>query len=197
MINLLNPEQFAELQAARLNFKLRRYIIMAVFAALGVVAIYGGGYWFASNEHQLASNQHESALAELKNYEDVKKRMTEYRANLAIADKILGTQLVYSDFLVKTAQAMPENTILASLALSTKATVAAAQKGLMTLEARTKSYDDALRLKESLEASPMFSDVRLKQTSTPEKLPDGGIERTYPFQASYTLKLDPPAGVKP
>lgn len=191
MINLLNPEHFAELRASRLNFRLRRYIILAVVATIGIVAIYSGGYWSANNEYALAKKQNEAALAELKSHEGLKKRLAEYRANLVIADKILNTQVVYSEFLVYTAQAMPPNTILASVSLSTKALdVAGPQKGIMSLEARTKSYDDALRLKESLEASPLFSDVRLKQASTPDKLPIAGIERDYPYQGSYTVHLD-------
>lgn len=191
MINLLNPEHFAELKAARLNFRLRRYIVLAVVATVGIVAIYGGGYWSASNEYVLAEKQNVAAQAELKSHEALKNRLAEYRANLVIADKILDTQLVYSDFLVYTAQAMPPNTILASVGLSTKSLVATGpEKGVMPLEARTKSYDDALRLKESLEASPLFSDVRLKQTSTLDKIPPTGIEHDYPYLGSYTVRLD-------
>lgn len=196
MINLLNPEQVAELRSARLNFRLRRYIYLAVFAAIGVVAIYGLGYWIADKEHSQARSQNEIAKSELKNYEGVKSRIADYRANLVIADKILGTQIVYSDFLVNTAQAMPQDTILANLSLDSKAQANPATKGLMTIEARTKSYDDALRLKESLEASPLFSDVRLQQVSTPETPAVQGVAKDYPFHATYSVKLEKNSGAK-
>ncbi len=200
MINLLNPEHSAELKAARLNFRLRRYMALAIVATAGIVAIYGAGYWSASSEYNLAKKQNEAAQSELKTHESLKKRMSEYRANLAIADKILDTQLEYSDFLVYTAQAMPSNTILASVGLSTKElSMPGTQRGILSLDARTKSYNDAIDLKTSLEASSLFSEVSFRDTSTTltETSTTNWIDREYPYRGSYTVRLDLEAKVNP
>jgi hypothetical protein len=86
---------------------------------------------------------------------------------------------------------MPQNTVLANLTLATTTTVSANSKpGALQLAARTKSYDDALRLKESLESSPLYSDVHLLQVAKPEKPADRGLEALYPFQATYNVILD-------
>lgn len=195
MINLLSPKQVLDLRAARINYRLRKYIVLTFFAVIGVGAIYAVGYWYADQEYSGAQKQQELAQTELKNYEPVKKRMAEYRTNLVIASKILDSQIIYSKFLVDTAQAMPSNVILGDLSFSTKPQAIGTQKDQMIIEAHTKSYSDALSLKEGLEASPIFSDVRLSQVSAPEKIPDKGIEHIYPYQASYTVKYIPSKGL--
>ncbi|MGE5312970.1 MAG: hypothetical protein ACM3MA_03145 [Acidobacteriota bacterium] len=191
MINLLNPSVVSDLKSARLNVRLRRAVLVCSLIALGVAGIYGGGFWFARQEYLDAEDRNNKAQAELRDYADVKKTAATYRANLIIAEKILTKEVTFSKLLTDTGAIMPQNTVLANLTLATTTTVSANSKpGALQLAARTKSYDDALRLKESLESSPLYSDVHLLQVAKPEKPADRGLEALYPFQATYNVILD-------
>lgn len=191
MINLLNPATIKELRWARLNVRLRQYALLMIGVGLGVLVVYGAGFWFAHQEYVTATAQHDKALAGLKDYSAVKKQIADYRSNLTIADKILDNGIVFSTFLTDTGSIMPANTILSNLSLTTASTNSSGQKpGAAQLQAWAKSYDDTLRLKESLEKSPLFSDVHLTTASAPEKPVTTGIRANYPIEATYNLVID-------
>ena len=190
MINLLNPEDIKQIRAARLNMQLRGFVMLTAVIALGVASIYGVGFWFASQERAVANEQHTAAQTKLKDYEVVKDEAANYRKNLAVAQAILAKEIIFSEFLTNTASILPPNTILSELNLSTKVASGAKKLGSMSLQARAKSYNDVLRLKDSLEASPLFSDVRIAQANVLEKPATSGIEVSYPYEATYDVIVE-------
>ncbi len=188
MINLLNPDSLKEIRAARLNIRLRRFAVLTLLIAVGIGGIYGVGFWLANHEKAVAQEQHDAALVKLQQYANVKTDAEAYRQNLATASKILSGEIVFSNFLIDTAQLLPPNTILSSLHLSTTAN--SSKPGELSLEARGKSYADILALKGRLQSdASIFTDVRITSTGKIDESTASTIEEKYPFWATFTVIL--------
>ena len=197
MINLLSSETKAQLQAARRNVVLRRLLFFVSSIVLAIGAIYAYGFFTAEKEYALASENNSIALSHLKQYEKVKHEAAQYRSDLQIAKTILGSEFMFSEFLIDAAGILPPNTILDNLTMTTKQTVSATVKpGTLQLKARSKGYDDALKLKDALEASELFSDVKLLNIKRPEKT-EGlkGIQATYPYEITLEVVVTTLGGV--
>jgi hypothetical protein len=189
MINLLSRETKTELLAARRNVVLRRHLFLIGIVLLAVGAVYGYGFWRAAEERRIATESNETALRNLESYADTKKIAEQYRSDLTTAKQILGSEFMFSEFLIDTAGILPPNTILGNLTMTTKQAASATRKaGAMSLQARAKSYDDALKLKEALESSELFTDVKITSISRPDKL-EGlkGINASYPYEISLDV----------
>lgn len=198
MINLLNPQDLEQLRAARVNVRLRKYAL-ATLLAIGVVAgIYAVGLKIADDQYAQAQTDNSSAEQQLAGFDTVKKEATTYQSNLIIAKKILGGEIVFSDFMTDVAKTLPPNTILSSLSLTTKSVQSAQKKaGSTQLNARAKSYNDILALKTKLEDSTLFSDVRIAQTTIPDSLVGKtGVELTYPYEVTFDLVINQLGGIK-
>jgi len=198
MINLLNPKDLEQLRAARVNVRLRKYAL-ATLLTIGVVGgIYLVGLKIADDQYAEAQADNSSAEQQLAGFDAVKKEATAYQSNLTIAKKILGGEIVFSNFMTDVAKTLPPNTILSSLTLTTKSTQSAQKKaGSTQLNARAKSYNDILALKTKLEDSTLFSDVRITQTTIPDSLVGKtGIELTYPYEVTFDLVINQLGGIK-
>lgn len=197
MINLLSSETKTQLQAARRNVVLRRLFFFVSTVLLGIGAIYGYGFWTVEKERTLATDNNNVALSHLKQYDAVKQQAAQYRSDLKIAKTILGSEFMFSEFLIETAKTLPPNTILDNLTMTTKQTATAARKaGTISLRARAKSYDDSLKLKDALENSELFTDVKLLNIKRPEKMSDlKGIQATYPFEITLEVVVTTLKGV--
>lgn len=189
MINLLSSETKTQLQAARRNVVFRRHLFLIGFVLLAVGAVYSYGFWRASEERQVATESNNTALQNLQAFAETKKTAEQYRSDLATAKQILGSEFMFSEFLIDTASILPPNTILGNLTMTTKQAASRTRAaGAISLQARAKSYDDALKLKESLESSELFTDVKITSITRPDKL-EGlkGIAATYPFEISLDV----------
>lgn len=192
MINLLSPESKRSIKAARLNVTLRMYFILSLFVVVGMAAIYGVGFYLVANERAVAERDRETGEVQLAQYKAATEQAETYKANLAVVKQILSNEIVFSTFLINTAKAMPSNTILSNLTLSTAVKSGGKAAGSTSLEARAKSYDDVLRLKEELDKSGIFTDVSIVSTTRPEDISkQTGINRLYPFEATLNVTIDP------
>lgn len=191
MINLLDPKELKELRAARVNVRLRKYALATLFTIAIIAGIYVTGFKIADDQYAEAQADNSSAEQQLAGFDGVKTEAQTYQSNLTIAKKILGSEIVFSDFMTDVAKILPPNTILSSLTLTTKATQSSQTKaGSTQLNARAKSYTDILALKTKLEESTLFSDVRIAQTTIPDSLTGKtGIELTYPYQVTFDLVI--------
>ena len=190
MINLLSPEAKRTIRAARLNVMLRTYLVLTLLVVAGMAAIYGVGFYLVADEKAIAEKDKQAGELQLAQYAAATKQAEMYKANLAIVKQILNNEIVYSDFLTSTAAAMPSNTILSNLTLSTQAKPGV-KAGSTALEARAKSYDDVLRLKEYLDKSGIFTNVSIATTNRPEDLSKlTGIDRIYPYEATLNVTIN-------
>lgn len=189
MINLLDPEQQRQLKAARLNVKLRRFVVLSSVVVLGVGVVYGVGFWLARSERAVAEANHQTAEQELSKYATTVTDAATYRQNLATAKQILGNEMVFSTFLTDLGSLMPQGTILDSINLSTDQ-ASSQNKGAVTLATRAKSYDSVLKIKQAFEGSSLFSDVRILNTSVGDKTGASGNALTYPYTATFELVVN-------
>lgn len=190
MINLLSPESKRTIRAARLNVMLRTYLLLTLAVVAGMAAIYGVGFYLVADEKAVAEKDKQAGELQLAQYAAATKQAETYKANLAIVKQILNNEIVYSDFLTRTAAAMPSNTILSNLTLSTQVKPGV-KAGSTALEARAKSYDDVLRLKEYLDKSGIFANVSIATTNRPDDLSKlTGIDRIYPYEATLNVTIN-------
>lgn len=187
MINILSPDKKRDIRAARINVVLARYSIAIVLLSLLSVLIYGVGYAIISQEKTATLVKLESQSTQSKAYAQVQSEADSFRNNLAVAKKILKNETSYSRFLTSLAAGLPSGTVLTQLSVGNNTT---AQANGMLVEARTSNYDKVLELKNSLEQTDLFENVRLVSTSRPNditKLVE--LEARYPYKATYNVTL--------
>jgi Tfp pilus assembly protein PilN len=199
MINLLNPSEVSELRAARINVRLRRLTVLT-FVGIGIICgIYAFSFYTASKSYSEAVAKSSATDASLKNFESVKIQAKQYQTNLNIAKKILGSEVTFSSFITELAGALPPNTVLESLALSTKSIGTVSGKAITTeLVAKAKGYNDVIALKTSLEQkTTLFSAVRISSTSlTDLSTTTDPLTRVYPYTVNFSVVIAPQGGVK-
>lgn len=160
MINLLSPATKHEIAAARSNTLLARYNLLLVLAAVFMLIAIGVVYIFfqlAKTQAQTSITQNNSKAA---SFASTKQQADAFRSNLSSAKQILSATTNYPQMLIDISHVLPAGVVLNSLVLDSttfgKPT---------TLNANATSYATALLLKNSLQASPLFSNVSLESVS--------------------------------
>lgn len=179
MINLLPAEYKQQIRAARTNVLLRRYLILS-FIAAGFLAVALAGAYFVmvtakdSAAATLTANQQKAS-----SFSAVEQQADSFRSDLSTAKTILDNQIYYSKAILAIAHALPPNIILGNLDLdvSTFGTP-------VSLSAKAKSYNDALTLKDTLQASNVFSNVRLESVSS-----GSGDTKGYPIDIKINVTI--------
>lgn len=197
MINLLNPVDVKELRAARVNVRLRRFVILT-FLAIGIIGtIYAVSFRIASVSYDTAVAKSSTTEEKLKEYETIKKEAKQYQSNLTVAKKILGSEITFSTFITDLATSLPPNTILESLTLSTKSIGSLSGKPITTqLSAKAKGYADVIALKTNLEKrTNLFSAVRITSTTLNSTATDA-LTRTYPYSVTFSVVIAEQGGTK-
>lgn len=195
MINLLGTTQKAEIKAARLNVQLRKYAMLSVFVAIGVLAIYGVGFYLVMSDKDKAQQQLVQDEATTNQYLSVQRDAKAYKSNLTVASKVLDSGVSYSSFIMEIARSLPAGSILNDLTLTdiggSSVATAATQNGGVILHTRTTSYGGALKVKESLEASAIFENVNItsirKTESTAESAEAEDLR--YPFALEVSVVI--------
>lgn len=189
MINLLDPEKQRQIKAARLNVKLRRFVVLSLVVVAGVGIVYGSGFWIAHNERSTAKADYTSSETELKKYRKIADAASVYRQNLATAKQILNNGMVFSTFLTDLGATMPSNTIIESLNITVNQP-GSQNPGTINLITRGKSYGDILRTKQAFENSKILSSIKIIKTNAPEKIAERGIEAIYPYEGSFQVTVN-------
>jgi Tfp pilus assembly protein PilN len=168
MINLLPPENKAEIRAGRLNVILLNYITMTVFSMALLAALFVLSYLTLSSARHEAQRRVEENSTEISKYDKVKESAEEYRKTLATAKQILDNSTNYSTLILKIADSVPVGVTLTGLNLDKK-TIGTP----MVLNFTAKSKEAAFAFKSSLqEKSSIFSNVNFQQVDLPKKSSD-------------------------
>lgn len=179
MINLLPDTSKSEIQAARTNITLLNYMLILglgiVFLGFISVAVYFVLIGTKNGAEALITENTSKTTA----YGSVQAQADSLRAGLSSAKSLLDKETVYTKVLTGIASAMPSGTVLQSIALTP-----AAFDTPMTLQFYAKSTDDILKLKESFQASPLFTNVSFQSLST-----STGASG-YPVSASIGLTIN-------
>ena len=182
MINLLGPEDKKQLRAARVNTILLRYYFLAILVIAGAGGILAGGFYIADQNKNSSKVELSQAENDTADYTTVRQQAETFSNNLKMAKQILATEVVYSKMITDIANTIPARTILTSLYL-TPETISKK----MELSFKTKSYDQGIQLKTSLENSDLFSDVSI--TNITSKGQEGG--GAYPTDVNISAKFHP------
>ena len=172
MINLLPPEEKRQLRAARTNTLLLRYnvFLLGALAFLGLAV--GVTYFYLSSTRAGAESVISENRARVANFAEVQSQADIFKANLAIAKQILDNEVTYTKVMLSIAALMPSGTVLDKLNLDSQTFGTET-----TLAARATNYENALKIKEAFETSPLFSNVHFQSIGS------GG-------QAPYTLTVN-------
>jgi hypothetical protein len=183
MINLLPDETKRDIRAARMNVVLLRYNLIT----LGAVALLAGFcllfYVILHNNQSMAENTTNDNSLKAASYNDVRKAADEYRNNLSIASKILNNGITYTDVINSITKLVPSGVILDSINLTST------QLGQQTsFSAHAKTYENATKLKENFQSSPLYSNVYFQTLSSGAT--DGTSTADYTIAVTISAKLN-------
>lgn len=179
MINLLPDVKQDEIRAARSNVILLRYMFIIILAFAFILSTLYVSYIVLQQTMQSAQSQIESNDTKADIYNSTRAEVDSLSANLSGAKEILNLETRYSQFLTQLGNAMPENTILGDLKID------AASFGGQPLQvtAYAKTSEDAAKIKDSLQASGLFTQVDLGGTNQSTDI------EGYEFSVSLAIGL--------
>ena len=182
MINLLPPDNKRQIYAAQSNVLLLRYCLASLALAALLAGIIGIAYLTLNNSKVAAEESIRDSEARSSQYTDIKVRADRFKNNLATAKAILDKEVRYTAIALQIAQTIPEGIVLQSLQLN------AQSFGETTvLDARGKTYDDAIRLKSAFEGSEYFKDIHLLSVSYAS---EEGSDSQYPISIQISVIVD-------
>lgn len=183
MINLLPYEHKSEIQAARTNVVLVRYIAILLIAAVVLAGLVIAAY-FALNEAKDNAVQKESEnAARLAQYQSIKARSDEFRADLTTAKMILDNSVSFSKLIYAIAGSLPSGVVLDDLSLN-PATLGTS----VTLNASAKTVGDATRLRDALlQKNQLYSNVQLQSLKSSES---GSSSEAYPVKVIMSVTIN-------
>lgn len=167
MINLLPPNDKQQIRAGKANVLLLRYCIASFSLAIPLLALIVSVYIIMNNSKNTAQAIIQEGETRNERLQRTQQEAQEFRQNLATAKAILDKEVKYSQIAVSIAQALPSGIYIQSLNLSPQTFGQP-----ITLSANGAAYQDAVRLKTSLEQSSAFSNVHLTSVSQGE---GGGV----------------------
>lgn len=195
MINLLPPEQKKEIIAGRSNALLLRYVFLSLGVFVALCALLVFVYFSLSaikDNAQTTIDENNRAVA---NYKDVEKKSAQFKRDLTVAKNIFNRQNDYSGATMQLAGLLPEGSVASSLTLDPAIFTKPTQ-----LTFRAKSYDIAIKLKDSLLNSDMFSDahfVSITDSRAAGGTTSGAPENPYPLIVSMNVQFKKQGAPKP
>lgn len=188
MINLLSQDLQTELRSARLNVRLRSYIVVTLAVLLATLLVFAASLFLSYQQRAAAEQSIDNNLRAISQYSETRKEAENFHKNLATAKSILTQETLYSDLMVRIAKTLPTRTNLTDLTLSEEII---AQP--IILNARVGSQQAAVTLKNTLEESEIFSDVSLisVQSDGSSTIPDS--YRNYPVSVTLQASFNKPA----
>lgn len=149
-------------------------LIAAAFMVGAIIVVY---LFF-----QLSKTQAEDSLRantqKAASYSAVQSAATSFRSDLASAKQILSGTTNYPQMMINISRLLPKGVVLQQLTLDSTTFDKPS-----TLLASAKTYADTLALKNSLQASPMFTDVSIQSVTDAET-------GAYPITATLTVTLN-------
>lgn len=150
-----------QLQAARTNVTLVKYVIFLCFAAIFLAAACFFVYFFLQNSKTAAEEVLKNSNSQDTSYASVQSQANSLRTTLSSAKSILDQEILYSETITGIASALPEGVVLDTLTLNST-TFGAPVK----LQLRARTTEAALRLEKNFQASPLFSGFNMESLST-------------------------------
>jgi Tfp pilus assembly protein PilN len=190
MINLLPPETKRQIRAARMNVTLYKYCLLIIATAALLGGVFAVGFLADLNDRRSAETYKTESEAAAAPYAKTKAQAEDFAKDLATGRTILTSNVSFSKLVLDIAAVVPSGVILNNLSLGTTAKADTP----IDISARTSSYDGAVALKNSLEASPIFEQVNIINISQADLSAQvSELVRKYPFAVSIKAKKTPVA----
>lgn len=160
MINLLPPEEKANILYARKNTRLRKWVIALLFVLAGMVIFLVAGSLYIGKTTERYTAQVNTARDSLKaqKLEETEKRLQDLSGNLKLIIQVLSREVLFSKLLRQVGAVMPPGSVLSSIELSKV-------EGGIDLSAEAKDYDTASRIQVNLQdpSNKLFDKVDIVQ----------------------------------
>jgi Tfp pilus assembly protein PilN len=162
MINLL-PETYANnIRFGRQNTVLRNWLLGVAAAILGLVIILFGGWLYINQQAKDLQANIDITKSQLKaqNLQKVQADAKEITGNIKVINKVLSTEVRFSDLIQAIGNDMPPGTVLGTLSLSQV-------NGTLDLSASATNYATAAQIAVNLSNSKnqLFSKVDILNTN--------------------------------
>jgi Tfp pilus assembly protein PilN len=162
MINLLPPEEKANVMYARRNTHLRKWVIALVFVLIGMFCFLAVGHFYIAKTTERYTEQVSLSQESLKaqKLEETEKRLQDLSNNLKLIIQVLSREVLFSKLIRQIGAVMPQGSILSSIELSKV-------EGGIDLSAEAQDYDTATRIQVNLQdpSNKLFEKVDIVQVS--------------------------------
>lgn len=187
MINLLPPDEKKQLSASRTNSLLLRYNIFLLGALAFLLLAIGVTYVFLTTTQTTAENTVVQNAEQVVSYANIQQQEQQFKDNLATAKEVLDKEVIYTKAILAIAQLLPSGIVLQNLSLD------AQTFGTQTpLVVQAKSLAAAVSLKNSLEQSPLFSNVHFLSINA---TPTTGGGSAYPVSVTLNVTINKAAAL--
>ena len=189
MINLRPESHINQLRAAQHNTLILKYIFLSLVTLVLFVGIHVFTYTILKISEDSSNSITEENKSKISEYTNIKQTAQKYKANLSTAKALLNQNVSYTTGLFNIAYYIPKNVILQNIDLSPESIGVP-----VTLTARAKSYNDGIKLKDSLIKSDITKDASLlnliderSNTNNGGDTGFSGIQKDYPFSVSINV----------
>ena len=162
MINLLPPQYNKQLHSSRLNSRLKKWIGFIWLATAGLALILIMGWFYIDQQDKNITQAVSDTKAELaaQNLTKVQQDSKELTNNIKTIDKVLSSEVRFSDLIQDIGKVIPQGTVLDSLMLSQVS-------GGIDLSAGAKNYESAAQVAVNLSDpdNKLFSKVDIVSIS--------------------------------
>lgn len=186
MINLLPETHKSDIQAARANVLLVRYIAILGAALVVLGGIVTAAYVVLENRKVSAQDLLDANTTRTAKYQPVRAEADSLRTSIASAKSILDQKVSYTKLIYKIADSTPNGVILDTLELDPTTF----GNTTMIINATAKTVEAAQKLRDDFSSttnSGLFSDVKLL---TLESGADDGTGGDYPVKVSVSVMIN-------
>lgn len=181
MINLLPENAKKEIIAARSNIVLLRYMIILGFGVVFLAFISAGVYVVLTTTKASAESIVTDNSSKNNSYTVIKAQGDSLRASLASAKAVLDKEIAYTKLITGVAAVIPSGVVIEALSIGPSTFT-----GPVSLQVYAKSTEDALKMKDNLQKSSLFSNPTFVTLSSNAS----GQASEYPISAVISVTIN-------
>lgn len=159
MINLLPPERKQQLRFARLNARLRRYLILLIVVIVINGLIFAGSLVYLNFEQQQVTKGLAVAQSDIAGYAAFKQQAEDTSTRLTAIKNLRAAQTRFSLLLTDLSKVMPAGDTLGGITLTGDASKP------VQITVTANSYNNALAFRDALVNSPRIAAADLENVS--------------------------------
>ncbi|MBI3983674.1 PilN domain-containing protein [Candidatus Microgenomates bacterium] len=163
MINILPTDIKQQLNYAKRNARLVRYLMLGVMLAVLLGALFLSSFWYADRQIGRLRATLDSQRQQRETYQATEDKVKAFQGNLGLIEKLLAEKTVYSQLLKDLAAVLPAGSYINHLTLTGDDTKP------LELLVTVSSFNRAAELRNSLIKSPRFVSADIQSISQNEE----------------------------